>query len=401
MRSLEPSRRGVAIGLAAAAAPGAAHAGAPAPKRPRAIAMWDFSWLERRWPGGGYEDWSRALDELVERGYDAVRIDAFPHLVAAGAERSWRLRPWGDQPWGAPGPVVVQVMPALAQFVELCAEKGVAVGLSTWFRQDDTNARLRLTTPAAMADAWIAALQALEARGLLKAVLYVDLCNEWPAALWAPFLTPKHGWGQWPEPHAQAFMAKALDRVRAAYPDLPLCFSTERHEVEAYLRHDVSRLDLCEHHVWMIDQSNAAFKKRVHADAHTKDGYFAELAIDGEREYRRHQGYWDGLLQAKIARLASVSRALRKPLATTEGWAVVSYRDWPGLSWGWVKDSCEVGVRAAAASGRFAAICTSNFCGPQSVGMWRDVAWHRRMTDLIKRDPIAPDLRSGRLYARL
>ncbi len=44
--------------------------------RPRAITMWDFSWLERRWPGAGYEDWDQALDELAERGYDAVRIDA-------------------------------------------------------------------------------------------------------------------------------------------------------------------------------------------------------------------------------------------------------------------------------------------------------------------------------------
>ncbi|MDR1800091.1 MAG: hypothetical protein LBR19_09490, partial [Bifidobacteriaceae bacterium] len=26
--------------------------------------MWDFSWLERRWPGGGYEDWDEALGAL-------------------------------------------------------------------------------------------------------------------------------------------------------------------------------------------------------------------------------------------------------------------------------------------------------------------------------------------------
>jgi sugar phosphate isomerase/epimerase len=39
--------------------------------------MWDFSWLERRWPGAGYENWDEALDELTERGYNAVRIDAF------------------------------------------------------------------------------------------------------------------------------------------------------------------------------------------------------------------------------------------------------------------------------------------------------------------------------------
>ena len=54
---------------------------------PLAITMWDFSWLERRWPGAGYEDWDRALDELQERGYDAVRIDAYPHLVALDAQR--------------------------------------------------------------------------------------------------------------------------------------------------------------------------------------------------------------------------------------------------------------------------------------------------------------------------
>ena len=40
---------------------------APPIKRPRAIAMWDFSWLERRWPGAGYEEWDRVLDELVSK----------------------------------------------------------------------------------------------------------------------------------------------------------------------------------------------------------------------------------------------------------------------------------------------------------------------------------------------
>ena len=103
----------------------------------------------------------------------------------------------------------------------------------------------------------------------------------------------------------------------------------------------------------------------------------------------------------KIARLAVVSRATGLPLATTEGWAVVSLRDWPMLDWGWVKDACAVGVEAAAASGRYLAICTSNFCGPQCVAMWRDVAWHRRMTARIKRAAIDPALTSCVLASRL
>src|SRR5271170_2103924 len=63
---------------------------------PLAITMWDFSWLERRWPGAGYEDWDLALDGLVLRGYDAVRIDAYPHLVAANPSAIWELIPCWD-----------------------------------------------------------------------------------------------------------------------------------------------------------------------------------------------------------------------------------------------------------------------------------------------------------------
>jgi hypothetical protein len=49
-----------------------------------------------------YEDWDMALGELAERGYDAVRIDAFPHLVATDREREWELIPvWNQQSWGA------------------------------------------------------------------------------------------------------------------------------------------------------------------------------------------------------------------------------------------------------------------------------------------------------------
>ena len=68
---------------------------------------------------------------------------------------------------------------------------------------------------------------------------------------------------------------------------------------------------------------------------------------------------------------------------TTECWGIVDYKDWPLLNWDWVMELCELGVRTAAASGRWAAIATSNFCGPQFAGMWREVDWHRRLTDLI------------------
>ena len=80
-----------ALAAAALAAPAQAEAtDAASPDkpavRPRCITMWDFSWIERRWPGAGYEDWPQVLDELRERGYDAIRLDAFPHFIATEPE---------------------------------------------------------------------------------------------------------------------------------------------------------------------------------------------------------------------------------------------------------------------------------------------------------------------------
>ncbi|MGH9584763.1 MAG: cellulase-like family protein, partial [Bryobacteraceae bacterium] len=150
------NRRTFLTAAAAAAVSSSAQPAVPNPsgkrlreiKRPLAITMWDFSWLERRWPGAGYEDWDRILDQLAARGYNAVRIDAFPHLVAAAPDREWELIPvWSVQDWGSPAKNRVQVQPALNRFIRKCADRNMRVALSTWFRQDTGNTRMHIHTP--------------------------------------------------------------------------------------------------------------------------------------------------------------------------------------------------------------------------------------------------------------
>ena len=104
---------------------------------------------------------------------------------------------------------------------------------------------------------------------------------------------------------------------------------------------------------------------------------------------------------AAIDAFAGVSRQMKMPLITTECWGVVDYKDWPLLKWDWVQELCVLGAQHAAASGRWLAVASSNFCGPQFVGMWRDKLWHQRVTAGIKGAEIAPELRTGRFYARL
>jgi len=48
-----------------------------------------------------------------------------------------------------------------------------------------------------------------------------------------------------------------------------------------------------------------------------------------------------------------------------------------------MKELCGFGVIEASKSVRWIAIATSNFCGPQFSGMWRDICWHKKLTHII------------------
>ncbi len=350
-----------------------------------AIAMWDFSWLERRWPGAGYEDWDIALDELAERGYNALRIDAYPHLVAAGAEREWELLPeWSTNDWGAPARTRVTILPALLEFLEKCRSRKIFVGLSTWFRQDLQNHRLLIPTPASHASIWIETLDRIQEEGLIDVISFVDLCNEWPIDVWAPFFrVPAAESREWAAPTPMHWMQEACGLVRTHFPALPLTFSLTTDPTSSHTASRPSGIDFLEPHIWMVTSSD--FYQRINYNYERFDlsGY-GRLALHGEALYRSDPSHWQKILTDAIAQNAEWSRATGLPLVTTECWGVVDFKDWPLLDWGWVRELCEIGVEAAAATGCWAAMATSNFCGPQFRGMWRDVDWHQKQTTKIR-----------------
>jgi hypothetical protein len=108
--------------------------------RPVAIAMWDFSWLLRHHRTGEFEDWDQVLSGLCTRGYNAVRIDAFPHLTAepvagtpAPEEYLCRKEFRGADTWGNRYSTRIRPRAALIKFLGRCRAHGIAVGLSTWW----------------------------------------------------------------------------------------------------------------------------------------------------------------------------------------------------------------------------------------------------------------------------
>ena len=365
--------------------------------------MWEFSWIERRWPGAGYENWDQALDELVERGYNAVRIDPFPHLLAADPHKTWTLWPeWNTQMWGSPDVNRIVLLPALFDFLGKCRDRGIMVGLSTWYRKDNDDTRMTISGPEAMAANWIKTLDLISQVGYLDSILYTDLCNEWPGEDWAPFVRPHMTYGEWDKPTSLDYMHKAIALVRAKYPHVPLLFSCAEDRPENYLEHDLSDFDLLDPHIWMVQQNDGEFYKLAEYGYERFDAKgYTNLSLKAEAIYRARPEYWQNQLVSAIDRHAAVSRKMKKPLITTECWGIVDYKDWPLLKWDWVKDLCALGVQRAASTGQWLAIATSNFCGPQFVGMWRDKAWHQQLTHTIESAEITAELRQGRLYGRL
>lgn len=354
--------------------------------KPLAITMWDFSWLERRWPGAGYEDWGQVLDELKERGYDAVRIDAYPHLLAADGKGEWMLKPqWSQPTWGAPGRLMVSGLEEkLLEFIRLCKERGIAVALSTWFREDEKNIRLSVRTPQALAAIWKAVLDRIRDAGLMDAILYVDICNEYPFLEWTKFLPQRPGGGALPRFDAESvrWMRETVSEFRKSYPELDYTFSEADSSMATLEQTKEAFLDFREIHIWFTQFTDFYERIGYRYDKFIPDS-FDNLVREGEAYYASKPEFFKEELRKGILNIAAWSAKTGTPLITTECWGPVDYKDWPGLSWEWVKELCETGVETAVGTGRWAAMATSNFCGPQFVGMWWDVAWHKRLTDRI------------------
>ena len=130
--------------------------------------------------------------------------------------------------------------------------------------------------------------------------------------------------------------------------------------------------------------NNSDFYKKVGYNyAPFDDTGYTNLALKGEQLYHSNKDYYDNCLIKGIERLADMAITNGKPIVTTECWSVVDYKDWPLLNWDWILELNELGIRTAVSTGCYAGMATSNFCGPQFAGMWREKLWHKNMTRFI------------------
>jgi len=364
-----------------------------------AVAMWDHSVFSRRWGREAeFADWDRALDGLADRGYDCIRIDAWPHLIQADPEY-FTLRPQRPRwMWGNHAPVPLCPKRELRELMEKAAARGMRVALSSWFQADMDDHQKRVRTPSDFVRAWTRTLAHVE--DLHSHILWVDLCNEFPLALWAAGAWHQIMKTPWPniapllrpfdERQRAAFADyfRAIDALRERWPSLRYTFSFQGLVGGPALRHlDLSGFDLVEPHVWLSNDLGFLLSSGQALAVAELPGAGAVHRFLGPRVWQRSRARWKNALEVRLAAWERCAeRNGNLPLVNSEGWASTMYADAPhgtGTEWRWVKEACATGVALAAERG-WAGICTSNFCQPTFPGMWNDIGWHQEMTSTIR-----------------
>ncbi|MHB8962590.1 MAG: cellulase-like family protein [Saccharofermentanales bacterium] len=372
-----------------------------------AIAMWDFTYIETHVKGGAFEDYDKCLDELIERGYNAVRIDAFPHLVAkdlygdveedfvkkAGNEGAHHF---GFSLWGRKWTVGISPRRSLVEFIKKCEARGVWVGLSTWMTDVEEKRCEQVQEAQGLLRIWDETLEFLRENDCLGNIIYVDLLNEYP--LWNGYTwlttsltTIRHP--KLPDCHFNHQQQRlywdtintVLSGLKAKWPMLDILASQcENHWSFVDADKDYSNFNALDVHIWMIQ--NKAFGDRtkyfesIHPfnDDQNWQAIYAEVMAVWNENKPEFTAWMDG----RMAHVAEIGNKWGIAYGNTEGWGLINLCDHPYLDWELVRESGEICAAFGAKYG-YAFNCSSNFTEPQ-FNLWDDIAWHRQVTDVIR-----------------
>jgi len=371
-------------------------------KKPLAIAMWDFSWMLRHRKGDSFEDFETVIGDLVERGYNAVRIDAFPQLIASDGngkqEETFNFTKggFGLTMWGN-NFTVRDMNPriALKEFMQVCEKKGVYVGLSTWFFGDDAGRHKTFQGIDAFVRAWDETLTFLKEENLLNNVIYVDLLNEYPCYHGFEWMEKSLDLLKYPEEEGKKynqkqiafynnFITECLQQLKAKWQGFTFFASqTEISDVD-WLDVDFKEFMAIDKHIW------ACLLPGVTDETNYWEGIFTAKGDAGfEDAYKKIMERWTANREkfketfASFIKLAGdKAKELNVPVGNTEGWGSINWYDHPDLDWEWIKDSAEIAVDACLENA-YTFICTSNFTHPH-FDIWNDIEWHKKICEKIK-----------------
>lgn len=384
-------------------------------KKPLAIAMWDFSWILRHHPYGEFENWDKVLNELAERGYNAIRLDVMPQYVAADTDgkitEEFRSVKNGRAPakWGNDYTMSFSPRKALVEFLPICKKYGFRLALSSWFTNHGTGPRGIFTEEGGALRAWTETLTFLQEHHLLDDnVIYIDLLNEYPRYFGYDWFhkefRSRGDIANFKANNPNVFVPDNLDmgkvsafnalqikfmhdygnnliqKMKAHFPQYPYQMSATYTTPLDSL--DLSQFGTLDYHLWFTAAADIPHWRSLGGIDQSKGNRpaFAELLKFWE-EKKPEMSRW---MDKAITAVADKGRLHNIPVGNTEGWGPVGWLDHPELNWNWVKEAAEIAVDLTRKHSNYKYICSSNFTHPQFKGIWEDVKWHRKITSRIK-----------------
>lgn len=374
------------------------------------IAMWCFSWLHCHHPGGSFADFDKCTDELVERGFNCIRIECFPWII--GRQKPGEAVTIAADPhanWGhTPADFKHRVDQELLELLQACQRKGIHVILATWgygcreylpVLQMDPEEALPLRHHV-----WEKTLDLIKAAGLFDCVAYVDLDQEFPhfspvkasfkaasdkiekaqandptsAMVEAGQTFEQDRFNQRQKDILKGYMADGLAHFQFRYPELRFTYSFTNFIADIRPLGNLG-FDVLELHFWMHGKK---FDNRTGFNGMPKDR-------NPERDYADYQQRIDKTLatvgpmlrrerENKLRFGVSWAEEIAAPLVTTEAWGPWWHMDHPHLHWDWLKDWCEDGMQRAAEY-QLWGTTPWNYAHPYWENWHRDIGWYQRV----------------------
>jgi len=370
-----------------------------APKR-MTIAMWDFSWLYMHHKGGSYENFEKVINELTDRGFNTIRIEAFPLIIGSldSLNQIITIPAYPEYNWGPTDKEYKhEIVKELISFLTVAKKKKLNIILSTWNMdcQEYPDIKSNFQDRHRYWAAWEKVLDMLMKHSLLDNVVYVDLDQEFP--YFSPFgklidslknknsvsLIPKScemKWNTNQMNYVYELLDSSLIHFQTKYPGLRFTYSlTDFWEDIRYMK--LKSLDVLELHLWL--SQSPRFLSRSQFDNMNKIRNSDTNYSDYMRKITEAmKGMKPMLKKDMMNRMKSAkewSNEIAAPLVTTEAWGPWWHMDNKFLDWHWLYEWCEECMNFASDYG-FWGITPWNYSHPYWEN-WKNVKWYKKVNE--------------------
>lgn len=337
--------------------------------QPVAIANWDYSWILRS-QGHDEDEYHllpRRMDELVERGFNALRIDAWPHLVAPARDGSVQKafdilpREVGAKRRGSEQRRRIHPQEKLLRIAQAAKERDVQLWLTSWLLPDTLSRRSEVRSPEDFVRIWHYTLEFLHQSGALEAVKAIDLAHQFPSlpsgyGAWnqlfrrAPHWSGRKWRARGPADMARlsSFLVASAQRIKTLYPHIEVGLSMSANLAMQTRGLDFSEFDFADLHLPVL-QSGWSLGRKGREDM--------------ERQLSAHQVF------CQMQKITPVLSATSASLP-----AKVTLPDVCRLTERGVEKALESGLRV---------INPSHQAKPQ-FDLWNEVTWLQHINRLIR-----------------